>query len=45
VPLLAAIDQNPVRSKATIRGKNDWAVAENLKSFDPLGDVDFAVHG
>jgi len=45
VTLLPAIDQNPVRSNATIGGKNDWAVSKTLKSFDALGDVDFAVHG
>jgi hypothetical protein len=45
VTLLPAIDQNPVRSNATVGGKNDWAVSETLKSFDALGDVDFAVHG
>ena len=45
MPLLPTIDQNPVRSNATIGGKNDRAVAETLESFDALGDVDFAVHG
>jgi hypothetical protein len=45
MPLLPAIDQNPVRSNATIGGKNDWTVAETLKSFDALGDVDFAIQG
>jgi hypothetical protein len=45
MPLLPANDQNPVRSNATIGGKDDWAVAETLGNFDALGDVDFAVQG
>ena len=42
--LLPVIDQKPVRSNAAIGGKNDWSVSEALKSFDVLGDIDFAVH-